>query len=160
MGVIFIFSLNIDDIFVWINSILQSHGINSRFISYFISGRLTWNSGRDILQEPVVELIKKNPIFGIGMLGDFRSHNIFLENILFYGIPMGICLSIIIVYEWLKIFVVKQDEKKRMMMVLFIYSFIDSLLNLTVLGKDMFWIYLGFALSDRGLFTNILKRRL
>lgn len=160
LGVIFIFSLNIDDIFVWINSILQSHGINSRFISYFISGRLTWNSGRDILQEPVVELIKKNPIFGIGMLGDFRSHNIFLENILFYGIPMGICLSIIIVYEWLKIFVVKQDEKKRMMMVLFIYSFIDSLLNLTVLGKDMFWIYLGFALSDRGLFTNILKRRL
>lgn len=129
-------------------------GIDSRFFSMLSQGHITSSTGRSELQEKVFKIILEHPWLGIGMLKDTSSHNIFYEVMLFYGIPIGIFVIILIIYYWLKILVVKESFKRKLMIVFLSYSVIDSLLNLTVLGKDIFWIYLGLAMS-----TKIYKKR-
>lgn len=141
--------MNYRQISSFVYEMLLDHGINSRFFSMLAYGDITYSAGRDILQEGVAELISQHPWFGSGMLANTSSHNIFYEVILFYGYPIGIVLIAIIVFEWAKTIFVEDFFKRRLMAIFVSYAAVDSLLNLTVLGKDMFWIYLGLAFSTK-----------
>ncbi len=141
--------INYRQISIFVYKILMDFGIESRFFSMLAYGDITYSAGRDVLQEGVVTLISQHPWIGSGMLSNTSSHNIFYEVILFYGYPIGIILIAIIVFEWGKTIFVEDFFKRRLMAIFVSYAAVDSLLNLTVLGKDMFWIYLGLALSSK-----------
>lgn len=132
---------------------LVKYNIKSRMLAMLAYGDITWSAGRDILQEKVGKMIAKHPLIGNGMLSDNSSHNIFYEVILFYGYPVGILLILFLLAEWMKILYSEDEYKRKLMIVFGSYAIVDSLLNLTVLGKDMFWIYLGLALS-----TKLMKK--
>lgn len=146
--------INMKNISKYIYDFLMRFEIKSRFFLMLSQGNISSSTGRDVLQEKVFRIILEHPWIGIGMLKDTSSHNIFYEVMLFYGIPIGMFIIIMIVYYWLKIIFIKEQYKRNLMIIFLSYSVVDSLLNLTVLGKDIFWIYLGLAMS-----SNILKRR-
>lgn len=146
--------MNLKNISKYIYYFLIKFEIKSRFFLMLSQGNIASSTGRAVLQEKVFRTILEHPWIGIGMLKDTSSHNIFYEVVLFYGIPIGILLIIIIIYYWLKVMFVKEEYKHKLMIMFLSYSVVDSLLNLTVLGKDIFWIYLGLAMSN-----NTLKRR-
>lgn len=149
IGAVFLFVVfyNFNSIATELSIWLEQFGINSRLLQSIIRGRLTWSAGRDELQSNVWSIIQQNFWFGTGMLSDLSSHNVFLESMLFFGVPLGIIFSIIIILNWLKIVFLPTNSKRILMCAFLAYSFVDSNLNLTVLGKDMFWIYLGLSLS-------------
>lgn len=140
--------INYEMVLLRLNRFLIGYGINSRLINLFLRGRLIWSAGRDVIQEQIRDIIKEHVFTGIGMLGNQSSHNIFLEVMLFYGVPVGLLLTCFIIVQWTKVFFVCNQLKKRIMYIFLAYSLIDSTLNLTVLGKDMFWISLGLAFSE------------
>lgn len=137
------------DIAMWLYKYLQEKGLDSRFILMIIAGSITSTTGRDVLQENVMEMIRQSPLFGKGLLCDLSSHNIFLEMLLFFGIPLGIIICVAIIVQWIKPLFEKDKIKKIILIVFLAYSIVDSTLNLTVFGKDMFWIYLGLAISTK-----------
>ena len=128
---------------------LLDHGIKSRLLSMMAYGDITYSAGRDVLQSKVRILIAQHPWIGSGMFSNTSSHNIFYEVVLFYGYPIGAIIILIIIFEWMKILFVEDYFKRQLMAIFLSYAIVDSLLNLTVLGKDMFWISLGFSMSSK-----------
>lgn len=147
--VVFVFSFEYKKIALFLYGILEQKNIKSRLLAMLLYGNITSTTGRQALQASVKSLINQHPLIGNGILCDLRSHNIFIEGMLFFGIPVGIFLILFICFQWVKPIFEKNKEKKFIMLVFLSYVIVDSSLNLTVLGKDMFWIYLGFALTTK-----------
>lgn len=146
IGVVFLFSY--ENIALLLYNFLLSKNLNSRLLLMLVSGSITSTTGRDSLQDSVKELILEHPLLGNGMLCDLRSHNIFIEAMLFFGIPVGVVIIVFLIFQWIKP-LFESNRKRDIMLIFLCYAVVDSLLNLTVLGKDMFWIYLGMALSTK-----------
>lgn len=133
----------------YIYELLLSHGINSRLLLMMSYGSITNTTGREMLQANVKEMISQHPIIGNGMFSNLSSHNIVYEVILFFGYPIGLIILLILLYQSVKIFLIKDYYKRKLAVIFFSYAIVDSMLNLTVLGKDMFWIFLGLAFSTK-----------
>lgn len=149
IGAAFVLYLNYRTIAVFFYELLIQNGIKSRLLSMMAYGDVAYLAGRDTLRDAVFVLISRHPIIGSGIFSNTSSHNIFLEVILFYGYPIGIIIICFIIFQWLKILFEDDYYKRKLMAIFLSYATVDSLLNLTVLGKDMFWIYLGLAMSTR-----------
>ena len=76
--------------------------MSTRVIDMLIQKKyLSYTSGRDKIYELLLQKISEKPLFGYGIFGEkhfniLYSHNIALEIIVYYGIPVG--LTIIVVY--------------------------------------------------------------
>lgn len=140
--------INRSSIFLWLYQSLLHININSRTLYYLSNDIITNLSNRDLIINELFIKIQLNPITGIGFLGDLRSHNIIMESILFFGFPIGTLLLIFLFFVVLKSITYNKNTELSMLIVLFLsYAIPDALLNLTVWGKDMFWIYIGLAIS-------------
>lgn len=141
--------INIKNIAMFVYQILKSYNINSRFLTMLLFGDITSTTNRDILQQNIINLISENPVLGNGILSDLSSHNIFLEVFLFFGIPLGLVISVIILIEFMKPLFETNKTKKTLLIIFGAYALVDSMFNLTVLGKDIFWIYIGLASTTK-----------
>ncbi len=127
-------------------NLLKKYNIYSRTLHLFLLGQLSAPAGRDEIFRQIGRKISENPIFGIGFLGDLRSHNIVFETILFNGIFFGSILIFILMYFCFESLRFKRNkELSFLILIFFSYAIPDALLNLTVWGKDMFWIFIGFS---------------
>jgi hypothetical protein len=143
--ILFIFITPIATQLVEITSYL---GLSSRTLNSIVRGSITNLSNRDIIAEGLYALLLKSPISGVGFLGDLRSHNIILENLMFYGLPFGLLINFFLfLFIFYTVFINKGGLNRRLLLIFFSYAIIDALLNLTIWGKDIFWIYLGLGLS-------------
>lgn len=90
------FAFFLPEITNWMSSI----GINSRTINMYQDDTLASDSGRSSIRSFFINLLLKSPFIGIGLFGDriygdyVYCHNLFLEILLNFGIPLG---SIIII---------------------------------------------------------------
>jgi hypothetical protein len=138
--------------------ILLHFDISSRTLESIINGSILQLSDRDVIIEEMILIINNNPLFGIGLLGDLRSHNILVENVLFYGYPIGLFLNFfLIVILFLVIKLYDNSHYSRFLIVLMSYAIIDSLLNLTIIGKDIFWIFLGLSINY--VYSKVVKNK-
>jgi len=150
--------------FIFMNKLLEVGiklfdlvGINSRTLRAVLIGNIAGLSNRDVFAGVSIDMIKEHPLLGVGFLGYLSSHNIFLETWLFYGIIIGSLFLIVYVFLQIKTLFLGRfglnEESLTVVWLFFSYETIDSFLNLTVWGKDMFWIYLGL------IFSILLKRK-
>lgn len=140
--------LNFKKIILSIITLLAKFDIQSRTLEYLLIGDITNSSNRDIIAMEILKKISEKPIFGIGLLGDLRSHNIILETILFYGIIIGSLLLLLLLIIIIKSLLYKENKILSILIIIFFsYAIPDSLLNLTIWGKDMFWIYMGLSMN-------------
>ena len=143
-----IFVLEMEKIATWLLHQLTKFNINSRTLRLLLIGKLSSLSNRDLIASEILKIISDNAAFGIGFLGDLRSHNIGLETFLFYGVVVGTTLLLLLLYIIIKSILFKSNRTLALLIIIFFsYAIPDAFLNLTVWGKDMFWIYMGLSLS-------------
>ena len=91
-------------------------------------------------------------------MGDLTCHNILLENPLWFGWIVGFILDFTFLYIIFVIIVkVKIDSKMGIVILLIAsYAIPDALLNLTIWGKDYFWVMCGLLIAQ-GYLPRIKK---
>lgn len=131
--------------------LLESYNVSSRTLIYIKYGEIASLDSRIDLQADILKGISNIGVFGNGVLSQNRLHNIFLENLFSYGYIIGLFFDISLVIIVLVSFFRKFEKIKCYLIIVFLsYAIVDASLNLTVLGKDIFWIFIGlfFAINN------------
>lgn len=133
-----------DKILILLNTLLVNNGYYSRTLDMLVSGNGSNDSGRALIYNIVEESIKKNWLFGNGIMGDRKvlkdallqstySHNIILEILCSFGLIFG---TILIIYA--------------------VYVIIFKLLFNNSLKEDVFlWLFLLMSIGLIPLFTSL-----
>lgn len=103
--------------------IATSLHLKSRSLLLFASGEATNSSGRNLILDYYISKIEQSPIIGYGAFGAWPSsgtypHNIVVELMVSFGIPIGLCLLMLFLYLILKGLSAK-DEGTRRLIILF-----------------------------------------
>lgn len=132
---------------------IKKIGIESRTIELIRLGKvLTYQSGRQQLQRPILNAINEHPIIGNGISSEYTligtySHNIFLDIILNGGILFGGIFILIIFIQCIRKFILEDD--KLFFWLLFCYGFIPMIISGSYLSSIPFWIFLGYVSNNR-----------
>ena len=151
-----------DSILHIISNIAQSSGIQSRTMEKFLSGNIFDDSERFIIYGFLIQMLNKNPFFGLGLCGDryystttnifwHRSetsyaHNIFIELLVDYGYFFGSILIFLILWLLIKRFLFKMNveyQEKCFIAIFFVISFIQLLVSRSYLTETGFFILLA-----------------
>ena len=129
-------------------------GLSTRIFDKILEGELTDDSGRAYLTAKVTEAISENWIFGLGYMGDrtvldgVYTHNIFLEIICTFGVPLG-CLLLFILVTVSILALVKTYSKPEFyfvaLMVMFV--FIRLMFSGSYATERYFYFMLGICAS-------------
>lgn len=128
--------------------------IRSRTL-YLLINDLGHLSGRDSIYLTVFRETLKNPIFGLGMVGDralmgdfgLYSHNIFLELISNFGIITGLFLSLLIVYLILSVLFLSDKNQYNLAIIWVSIGFVNYLFSGSILTDINFWIMLAIIIK-------------
>lgn len=119
------------------------NGISSRTLYLLLSGEISNDTGRDLLQNNILEKIMEAPIWGYGIFADrfflngSYCHNVLLEVAVDFGLPLAFILILIFLYLiYSSIRKAKQEYKLFIILVLcscFLPLFVSSsfLINYT-----------------------------
>ena len=137
-------------IFVWL-FMMQSEVLSLRLLSSLQEGDL---SGRDIIWQRILPLIKENPFFGIGTIGyaNFSQttfgmynspHNVFLEVLCYTGI-VGLFIYLIFLYRILMKSLQLYKTKKMLLPLLLLVPVIGILASGQILSIKTGWIIFAY----------------
>ena len=147
-----------------IYNVMTRLGTSTRIIEMILSKQLLNSRGRSTISEKMLELIKRNPIWGYGLAGDRGytwtsyssvykinyAHNIFLELWVSFGVIFGTLLAIIIFSIVVRGFLKSRDDKIRILMMSLMFS--NGLLYLFASGSYLlspnFFFLMGICVSN------------
>lgn len=105
-----------------LNNWLFSIGISSRSLNMLLYGDISSDSGRSSLRAYFISKLVEHPFLGIGLFGDRLledipyCHNLILEIVLDFGIPVGGTLLVIGLVKLISIyFKVDSDDRNRIL---------------------------------------------
>ncbi|WP_394172408.1 O-antigen ligase family protein [Guptibacillus hwajinpoensis] len=130
------------------NNGYSSYSINS--IIFYLNGTIdSLSSGRNILWENAIDLIKENPIIGYGV-GYYESmfniyvHNFFLEITLSYGLLGIFTYMLMLFYSCYRI--IKNDDKLKLFgILLFCTSFPKLFTSHFIFEEPTFWMFIFYG---------------
>lgn len=142
-----------DNIVFGIDALLDSIGIESRFLERLIEGSLLEDRSRSELSNMFVEAIKHNP-FGYGALGDryvtyafgraggaTYLHNLFLELICDFGLFIGPIIIVVLIYNLVRALFSKRDAAiTRVLWCLVPCGFIQLMFSGSFWTLKEFWV--------------------
>lgn len=103
-----------------LNDWLVSIGISSRSINMLLNGDITSDSGRLEIRNYFLNELLEHPVLGIGLFGDrlldgvVYCHNIILEMILDFGIPLGSFLLFVVMVRLISLYYrLNADNRNR-----------------------------------------------
>ncbi len=145
-------ALSLDQLLAYLYQILGRFGITSRNISLFLQPQL-YLSDRDILFSRVIDEIIDSPFIGIGIGGDRRVldgdyvHNLLIELIADYGIPLGSIFVFMLVLLMSRFFLSRNKDQYDMFAVWLTIGMVPKLVSGSYLESMNFWIVLGLMSS-------------
>lgn len=127
----------------------------TQFIS--TSGRINWagTSGRDVIYQNALHLIKESPVIGYGIFGMFGiisnyPHNLLLEILLQGGVIfLVVAVCIFLLFTRKLQYMKRQDKSNGILAVLFLYPIVMLMFSGTYLKTPQFWFVLVFVLGFR-----------
>ena len=128
--------------------------MSERSINKLLSGKFFVSEGRDVLKDTVMEGILKKPLLGYGIAGDrtligIYVHNIVLELLVSYGIPVGICLTGVIGFLiWRGYCRADTDQGKNLILLLACAVMIKLMMSGTYLQEELFFLLLGACVGQ------------
>ncbi|SDK97050.1 O-antigen ligase family protein [Halanaerobium congolense] len=125
-------------------------GLNSRTLKLLLRNEITNDMGRHEIYKDVFRQINKNPLLGNGFLslGKFGAHNIVLEVIAYFGIPIGVLTLLFLFYFYFKVLIYNNIKSREIVLIIFFSVTILSIfLHSTVIGTSNFFFLLGFGLN-------------
>lgn len=152
-----------DNIVFGIDALLDSIGIESRFLERLMEGSLLEDKGRTELSNMFVEAVKHNP-FGYGAFGDryiialynwerdTYLHNLFLELICDFGLFIGPILIVVLMYNLFKGLFSKRDASiTRVLWCLVPCGFIQLMFSGSFWTLREFWVIIVLLYSSAKL---------
>lgn len=100
-----------------LNDWLYSIGISSRTLSMLFEGNIASDSGRSTIREFFINQLYEHPYLGLGLFGDrlygeSYCHNLILEVLIDFGIPLGGILLVIGLIKLISLFL-RSDSNNR-----------------------------------------------
>ncbi len=133
---------------------LRSQGFKGRSLQLLMNGEfLSHDSGRLELWELVTNLIKQRSLTGWGLRGAVERmehpypHNFFLDLVLTFGVPLGICLIIALLWPVRKVVTYEEGAAKDIMQIFFSCSFIMLMFSSTLFTNYYYFLFIGLAFS-------------
>lgn len=152
-----IFVMNFDKIIFRVFQILSDRGIYSRTLYLFTQDTIHL-SGRNYIYEVVINEIVNNPIIGFGIAGDRRvlsgsavyAHNIILEIVGNFGIPIGFVFFMTIILLIAKSIMKRKTLKSEIILIWLSLGFIHLMVSSSYLIEMKFWILMGLIIGSIG----------
>ena len=145
-----------EDILIFVNNILNSSGVSSRFLSNLLSGSFFNGNARITLWTQAIDLIKENPL-GYGAMGSREAlsdiivagypHNVILEILLDFGVIFGFFLISFFVVYTIKILFVDRKNKWTDLYLVYFSTACGLMISLTFWSTSSFWICLAIIIS-------------
>lgn len=133
---------------------LVSHGYGSRTWRLLLLGDfVSHDSGRNEIWNIVLECIKKKPVQGWGIYGAVSQigapypHQLFLDLLLTFGVPIGSILSIAAIRPAFRVFTVSKGMHKDLMIIFLCSGLISLMFSGTVFTSYYYFLFLGLGLS-------------
>ena len=127
-------------------NILNNIGVSSRFIQKMLAGEIADDSGRYVIWNAAVDMIRSNP-FGYGAMGSrhvisqyiyvAHPHQIFLEILIDFGVIAGSVIIILMAYHTIRLFTMKYVDDWKGVFLIFFARACQLLISLT------FWHSIG-----------------
>lgn len=157
MGGIVIALTGFENIIMYIASIGEKMGISSRTLLKLVSGTISDGTGRDLIYEAALGIIKDHKLFGTGLFGDRPvivqyhnagyCHNIFLELASNFGIPVAILVLGMILLWGYRIMVRNKDIEWKLLFAIFFSVSCQLLLSMSYWFVPSFWAMLGIFVN-------------
>lgn len=132
---------------------------SSRTISMYLKGQLTSSdSGRGLIFQEYMQLINTRPLTGFGLAGGWRyssyPHNIIIELMLAFGIPIGLFLFLCLLYCSIRGLNQKNNEERRLFSI-----FLSFCISLLYSGSFVMTLefYILIALMSRRFITRYVN---
>ena len=133
---------------------IQQAGFRGRSLQLLLNGNFAQNdSGRGIIWENAITLIKQKPILGWGIrgaasiLGHPYPHQLFLDYWLAFGCIFGSVLIILTTIPLKNVFLGKAGIEKEINQIFFSMAFVSLMFSGTVFTSYTYFIMLGLLLS-------------
>ena len=137
---------------------LAAHGYASRTWRLLLLGNfLAHDSGRNELWEITWNCIKMKPLQGWGIRGAVNQmahpypHQLFLDLMLSFGVPIGGLLSILAIRPGFHIFKVQRGYHKDLLIILMCAGLISLMFSGTVFTSYYYFLFFGLGLSKHSL---------
>lgn len=145
-----------DTILLGLSNVISQLGFSSRFIDTLLNGSITEDSGRSIIWDATLQMIKDNPL-GYGAMGTrFKltslvdpgyPHSLVLEILVDYGVIIG---SILLILYFYHVFTMlrKRGDWNDVFAPVFCAS-CCLFLSLTYWNYPSFWMALGIIVNNK-----------
>lgn len=160
-----IFKIYYENIMLFLLKKANELNLESRSIRMMLNGKFSQDNGRDVIWEAVIEAIKANPIFGYGILGDRPfvapihyvgyTHNLFLENIISFGV-IGHIINIALLLVSLKMIFKCSDKKTSDLFIILFSISCQLLISMSFWYVWQFWAAIGIYVKYKKRNRNIL----
>lgn len=133
-------------------AITNSLGYSSRNLYLLLQGEIASDSGRNVLIQEYLNMVKTGPAFGYGLAGGWASpgmypHNIFVELLLAFGPVLGIIACLCVLVLSIKSIIGMESCKRRLGHIFFAYS-ICLLLSDSFLQCPMFFMLMAIGFQS------------
>lgn len=145
-----------NNILIFISRQLNLVGFSSRFVDKLLHGTISSDSGRSVIWEKTVEMIKQNP-FGYGGMGSRHflteiifagyPHSFVLEILADFGIFFGGMILILFLINTLIMLFDKKREEWRGVFLIFLSSSFCLFLSLSYWNNNTFWGTIGIVMN-------------
>lgn len=136
-------------------TLFNQFGLQSRTLDLIIQNEFFNQSGRDIIQDTLVQHIWQNPLFGHGMFGDrfllkgAYAHNFFIEILTQYGIIFGTIIIGVVLILIFRGLIGRQDQLYKDLVLLFLpCGLIKLFLSNSYLLEPYFFLLLAAAVNS------------
>lgn len=135
-----------------LSNTLSRYGMSTRIIDMLLENEyLSHTSGRDKIYELLLQKISERPILGYGIFGEEQfgvlAHNIALEIIMYYGIPIGATIIIAYIVIALRAYFKSNNKYAKDLILLF---FVMTVVHAPFGGSHLsyyFFFLLGLSIS-------------
>ena len=138
----------------YLRDFFDGFGFNTRFFDMAMNNELTDLNGRDVLSDFFRDKIANGGVFGYGIMGDRvlmnmengYPHNLAIELLIDFGIPLGGALFIAILSILLGAFKYSQTTEEKSLLIIFVtVGFVSLFISDSYLLQPMFFLLIGYA---------------
>lgn len=156
-----VFLLQFDQIMDATIKFLDERGMNSYVIKRIQDGNLLESKSREALYEYYGALVRQRPILGWGICGGWIDssmypHNLFLEELLSFGVILGGLIDIFLIVSYARVLIspVRHNEKRELWIIFAAASITRLVSGGGFLYSPVIFVFVLLSILTKGSFTG------
>ena len=142
-----------DNIIVLATIFLEGFGIRSRTLILFTNGMGTYDSGRTVFHQGVLNKLSEKPLTGLGAFGGEATvgltHSLYLDTLANFGYVIGIPLLVLLIGYSIKLFMKNKNGARGYILIVFMVEvFPTGFFNGGFWESKELWMIIGIICSS------------